>query len=161
MHAAAHDYVARFATDDDIVIVEVGSRHINGTPRDLFPAADYIGIDVKNGPCVDVVADGASYKPKRKADLVICCEVFEHLEHWADIVTNAYDNLVKVGGRVVVTAAGPRRQPHSAVDGGVLRPGEWYANVDPADLAEILEAAGFSDVEVDEAGTDVRATGVK
>lgn len=160
MHAAAHDYVARFATDDEVDVIELGSRDINGTVRDLFPNATYVGVDNKAGRAVDVVDDATTYKPRKKADVVICCEVLEHVEDWANIIDNAAANLCRKGGRFIVTAAGPRRAPHSAVDGGVLRPGEHYANIHPGDLADALEAAGFVDVEVDEFKTDVRATGV-
>lgn len=160
MHAAAHDYVARFRTDDDVRVVEIGSRDINGTVRDLFPDADYIGVDVQDGQGVDVVADAATWRPKRKADIVVCCEVFEHTDAWRDIIWNTADNIVSDGGLIVVTAAGPGRAPHSAVDGGPLRDDEFYENIHPGDLALVLAEAGFDRVEVDEVRGDVRASGV-
>lgn len=161
MHAAAHDYVARHRTDKYISVVEIGSRDINGTVRDLFPAADYVGVDLTAGNGVDVVADAATWKPKRKVDVVVCCEVFEHTATWPDIVWSAANTMLRAGtGRLIVTAAGPGRAPHSAVDGGPLRDGEFYANVDPDELAQTMIDAGFVDVEIDEVPGDVRATGV-
>lgn len=160
MHAEALSYVEQFATDDDIRVIEVGSRDINGSPRPLFPNAQYLGIDVEPGRGVDVVADGTTWGPTgKKPDVVVCCEVFEHTPDWLQIIHNAHV-MLKVGGRFIVTAAGPSRTPHSAVDGGALRDGEFYENIDPDELDKALTAL-FTDVEVVERGGDVYATGVK
>jgi hypothetical protein len=51
--------------------------------------------------------------------------------------------MLAPGGRLVVTAAAPPRAPHSAVDGGPLRPGEHYRNVDPDALGAWLRGVGF------------------
>lgn len=168
MHHEALQYVNRFGTGEPIDLVEFGSRDVNGTPRSLFPNARWHGIDISAGAGVDEVADATSWRPETPVDVVVCCEVFEHTPAWREIAANAAACL-KPGGRLIVTAAGPTRAPHSAVDGRLLRDsehhdgdgdGEFYANIDPVELAAVLEAAGFSAVEVDEAGPDVRATGV-
>ena len=161
MHDEARQYVERWKTNDKINVVEIGSRYINGQVRDLFPNASHIGIDLQAGQHVDEVADGATWKPKRKADLVVCCEVFEHTADWREIVLNTYDNILKVGGRFIVTAAGPSRRAHSAIDGGPLHHDEWYENITANDLEAALTIAGFENVEVEEHKADVRATGVK
>lgn len=159
MHHEARQYVNRFGTPEPISVVEIGSLDINGTVRGCFPKAKWHGIDVVEGPAVDEVADGATWKPDGPVDLVVCCEVLEHARNWRKIVANCA-NIVKPGGRVVFTAAGPTRLAHSAADGGPLRDGEFYENIDPADLLAELEDAGFVDVQVDELGPDVRATAV-
>lgn len=159
MHHEARQYVNRFGTAEPITVVEIGSLDINGTVRGCFPKAKWHGIDVVEGPAVDEVANGATWTPDEPVDLVVCCEVFEHTRDWRKIVANCA-NIVKPGGRVVFTAAGPTRLPHSAVDGGLLRDGEFYANIDPDDLAAAMSDAGFVDVQIDEHGPDVRATGV-
>ena len=159
MHKEARDYVARFATDAAIDVVEIGSRNINGTVRDLFPNARWYGIDLYEGPMVDEVADAATWQPAEPVDLVVSCEVFEHAESWRQIIANTR-TMLRPGGRIVVTAAGPRRATHSGVDGGSqLHPGEYYGNVEPLSLLETLKAAGFTQVEVDDQRTDVRGTG--
>lgn len=159
MHHEAMLFVSNWRTDEPVTVVEFGSRNINGSPRWLFPNADYVGVDIADGDGVDVVADGARFKPRRKADVVVCCEVFEHTQGWRRLVNNAA-RCLRQGGRLVVTAAGPGREPHSAVDGGVVRPGEWYENIDPAKLGAALKRAGFVDVDVVVRGDDVQATGV-
>jgi hypothetical protein len=160
MHDAAMLYVSTFRTDDKVSVIEFGSRNINGSPRWLFPNAAYTGVDIDDGLGVDVVVDAAKYRPAHLADVVICAEVFEHTQSWRKIVNNAA-RCLKVGGRVVVTAAGPGREPHSAVDGAAVREWEWYENVDPAKLGAALKRAGFVDVDVRTVGPDVQATGVK
>lgn len=160
MHDAARSYVSRFATNQPITVVEIGSLNVNGQVRDFFPNATYTGIDIVDGAGVDRVADGATYTPRRKADLVVCCEVFEHTPDWREIVWNVHAAILKPGGRFVVTAAGPGREPHSA-DGGRLKGGEYYGNITAGALLNTLEWGGFTGIEVDVYDTDVRATGVR
>jgi SAM-dependent methyltransferase len=68
-------------------IVEVGSRDINGSLRDLAPAAaTYIGVDTELGLGVDVVATNpySLPLPDAHADLVLCSSTLEHCEFpWA------------------------------------------------------------------------------
>lgn len=159
MHSEALAYVNRFASDAAVTVTEFGSRNINGTPRGLFPNATWWGVDTVDGPGVDEVADAATWTGE-PADLVICCEVFEHCATWELLVDSMVANA-KVGGRVIVTAAGPDRLAHSAVDGGPLRPDEHYANIDPDTLRMVMKAAGLGSIEVEIRGGDVYATGVK
>jgi predicted methyltransferase len=160
MHKEAHDFIAAHGTTNALTVVEFGSRNINGGVRDVFPNARYIGIDIEAGDGVDEVGDAASWSTRKNVDVVVCCEVFEHTDVWYDIVQNAYDVLCD-GGVFLVTAANLDRAPHSAVDGGPLRDGEWYENVDPDALQQALLAAGFETVDVIERGDDVYAKAVK
>jgi SAM-dependent methyltransferase len=153
MHPEARAWVAQHATEGRTL--EIGSRDINGGVRDLF-ADDYTALDLIDGPGVDVVADVTTYKPKTKYDVIVCCEVLEHTD--ADIIAAAH-RLLRPGGRLILTAAGPTRTPHSAVDGGPLRPDEFYRNVEPTDLARSL--ADWRDVTIDELGPDIRAVATK
>lgn len=159
MHAEALAYVNRFATPDEVRVIEFGARDINGSPRHLFPNAVWWGIDLVDGPAVDEVADAATWTGE-PADIVVCCEVLEHADQWHGIVASMAANTAP-GGRVVITAAGPERAPHSAVDGGPLRPDEHYENIEPATLLAALKAAGLSSIEVEVSGGDVYATAVK
>lgn len=156
MHPAALAWVARHAPPATSV-VDVGGRDINGTVRGCFPGAAYTSVDLIDGPSVDVVADFATWEPAALADVVVCCEVAEHTETWPELVAHAADVLVD-GGTLIFTAAGPTRAPHSALDGGELRDGEWYEAVDPERLEEVL-SEHFDDVTVaeDQALGDVYA----
>lgn len=160
MHSAVVDYVKRWRTTDRLSIIELGSRDINGSARGLFPLAEWTGVDIVDGPMVDVVADAATWQPDEPADMVITCETLEHAQRWRDIVANAHEMLTD-GGRIVITAAGPGRAPHSGLIEGPVQQGEWYENVAPDELRAVLVAAGFVQVEVSTLGFDVQATAVR
>lgn len=142
MHPGAREFVARHATADPVSVIEIGSRDINGTVRDLFPNAAWTGLDLHAGPGVDVVCDAMLYQPSELVDFVVCCEVLEHASNWLDLLCVAYSWL-KSGGYLFVTCAGPGRDPHSAIDGGPLRVDEHYANVGTNDLNQAMKRAGF------------------
>lgn len=163
MHNEAYQWVQRHATTDPVSVLDIGGRNINGSVRDLFPAADpYIALDIREGYGVDIVADAASWTPDRAYDVVVCTEVFEHTHVWPQICATAYTAL-RAGGQLILTMAGPGRQPHSAVDGASIRDGEYYANVDPAELERVLKECGFTDVTVDYQPNpaDTRAVAIK
>lgn len=121
-------------------VLEVGSRYINGGVRDLFNG-NYLGVDIAEGPGVDVVADAADWLPNGKYSLVVCCEVLEHAEEWPRIVERCLSVLAP-SGWFMFTMAGEGRAPHSAVDGGAVRAGEYYANITESALSDALSAAG-------------------
>ena len=134
----------------DAHIIEVGSRDINGGVRHLFRRSLYTGLDRVEGPGVDVVADGATWAPNElhnTFDLYLCLEVFEHTPEWPQILYRAWE-LLRPGGKLLVTAACNPRAPHSAVDGCELRPNEYYENLVPSHLQKILETIGFRYITV-------------
>lgn len=150
MHPEAYAWVRDHAPVGPISVLDVGGRNINGTVRDLFPAADvYRSLDLRPGDGVDIVADAATWLPDRPYDVVVCCEVFEHTAAWPDILRSIFAAL-RPGGLAILTMAGPGRGEHSGVDGEWrLLDGEWYANVPPTVLADVLEDVGFTGITVD------------
>lgn len=147
MHTEAREYVARTVGGQHFrTVVEVGGRWINGGVRDLFTATTYTGLDLHPGGDVDVVADVRDWTPPTPVDLVVCCEVIEHADDARGVV-EACAKMLAPGGRVVLTCAGPGRAPHSGLDGGPVRPGEFYANVEPDELRNWL--APLADVEIE------------
>jgi hypothetical protein len=164
MHEQCFRYVAKVVAELDPAprtVVDIGGLNINGTVRGLFPGAEYTSVDLRPGPGVDVVADGATWRPAGLVDCVVCTEVLEHAPDPGAIVANAIA-MLREGGTLIVTAAMEPRTPHSAIHGGPLTPGEHYANVDPVLLMEWIQA-GCIDwrVETDERHGDVRAVGVR
>lgn len=165
MHTAAFRAVEDFlrSVKPPQFVVEFGSRNVNGSVRPLFQRATvYVGVDVVPGQGVDVVMDAADFDHPNEADCVVCCEVLEHAANAKEIVVNAVDVLAP-GGAVIVTCASDGRAPHSAVDGGPLRDGEFYENVSPLTLLAWLEGAGAERVKVmhNKACGDAYAIGFK
>ncbi len=159
MHQAAREYVSRYATDAVIDVIEIGSRDINGRVRDLFPNANWLGLDLQAGKGVDIVCDAATYQPEVGVDMVVCCEVLEHTADWRKIIDNCL-SWIAPGGRLIVTCAGTGRQPHSAHDGGPLQPGEHYENITPAELCEAMQRCGVWIDSAESCGSDTRASGI-
>jgi hypothetical protein len=162
MHAGAFEFIAKHATTETISVIEVGSRDINGSSRAHFPGATWIGLDLIAGPAVDVVCDALDYEPTQKVDMVVCAEVLEHCMTWDSLIFHAAGWL-KPGGKILITCAGPGRDPHSAIDGGPLHPDEHYGNISQTELIEELRFAGLTDIEVsgNEYWKDTYAVAVK
>ncbi len=160
MHAEARAFIKRHATIHRLDVVEFGSRNVNGQIRDLFPNSWFTGVDITAGEGVDIVIDAARYEHPQPCDLVVCAEVLEHAPNWQAIVDNAY-RILRPGGVFIVTCAGPGREPHSAVDGGKVRDGEYYANVSTGQLSGAMWRAGFDMVRTNQVGTDTQGLGYR
>lgn len=108
MHDAARQYVADAVAKYGPFrrMLELGSRDVNGSARDLFdhPEQLYLGLDVLPGPGVDVVADAAEFCDPHRSDAVVCCEVLEHTLLASRIVNQAARTL-KRGGVFIRTTA--------------------------------------------------------
>lgn len=142
MHPPAYDFIAEFATDAAIAVIEIGSRDINGSVRPLFPRSKWTGLDLYAGPAVDVVCDASEWTPENPVELVICCEVLEHTQKWRDLIECAY-RWLKPEGMFLMTCAAPGRPGHSHIDGQLLRPGEYYGNLSGRDISYQCLSVGF------------------
>jgi SAM-dependent methyltransferase len=143
MHEGARAFIAqqasRYAPYERVL--EIGSRNVNGSVREYFQAGVYLGIDLLAGDGVDIVADAAKWQPNGQFDAIVCCETFEHTPEWPTIVRNI-SLWLRPGGIALLTMASTGRAPHSGVDGGPVRPGEFYQNVEPEELAAVCD--GFN-----------------
>ena len=162
LHSDVLDFVAKFATEDPIDILDIGGRNLNGSPRSYYPRARYTVMDLRPGPDVDIVADAATWEPEGKWDLVLCTEVFEHTPEWRAILATAARAL-RPGGRLVATCASGSRAPHSGIEATSIRPGEFYQNVQPDEMEAALQEQGWRQVSVATVrnGLDLQATAVK
>lgn len=155
MHDAALKWAHRWAPDRPVSVIDVGGRDINGTARSAFPnAKSYLSIDLYEGWGVDLVGDFTEYRGQ-PVDVVVCMETAEHTPVWPEIVANAANHL-NDGGLFIFTAAGPGWPEHSATDGGPLRDGEHYENIEPEALRDVLDRH-FTSCEVDVSGNAIRA----
>ena len=159
MHREAREFVTHFKTTRPVLVIEIGSLNVNGSIRDLFPKASWIGIDRAAGPCVDVVGDAEKFDPSALVDVVICCEVLEHADNWAALIQKAYSWLAP-GGVFIMTCAGLGRTPHSC-DGGKLKSGEYYRNLSPPEVRAQIEHVGFQWQLTKQVQTDIQSFAVK
>jgi SAM-dependent methyltransferase len=136
VHPQAREWVERHAWPAPRVL-EIGSRNLNGEVRDLFPTSFFWGIDAWDGPGVDEVAEGQTWVASEPFDLVVCTEVFEHVEDWPWILRTISKSL-RDGGNAIVTMATDPRPPHSGIVPDMLQEGEYYRNVSPGELASYL-----------------------
>lgn len=161
MHEAVLGWVSQFRTDDDLAVLDIGGRDLNGSTRGIFPnASPYHVLDLRPGPNVDFVADATTWVTMRQYDLVLCTETFEHTPNWREILLTAWTAL-RPEGWLVFTCAGPGRPAHSGIAATPITPGEYYANVSAAEVRAELTDQGWVDIECREAGTDTQGCAVK
>lgn len=97
---------------DNSKILEVGSYDVNGTIRKFFKNSDYTGVDLTEGPGVDIVIEGNLIDLKSESfDITISCECFEHNPYWKETLLNMI-RMTKKGGFVIFTCATSGRIEH-------------------------------------------------
>ncbi len=93
-------------------VLEIGSLDINGSVRQFFNDCRYVGIDVGEGPGVDIICEGQKFNdPDSSYDVVISCECFEHNPYWAETFSNMI-RLCKSDGLIIFTCATTGRKEH-------------------------------------------------
>lgn len=89
-------------------VIEVGSLDINGSVRPFimkFKPSKYIGIDLREGPGVDIVCDAINLVEKfgkESFEIVISTELLEHVKEWRTVISNI-KNLCKSNGIILLT----------------------------------------------------------
>lgn len=119
-------------------VLEIGSLDINGSVRRFFQADEYIGLDVKLGPGVDVACEGQKYNaPSDSFDVVISAECLEHNPYWVETMENMF-RLVRQGGLVIMTCASPGRKEHgtrrTTPEDAPLIEWDYYRNISCHDV---------------------------
>lgn len=102
MEFAAGKYGALFT---NAKILELGSRNINGTIRDHIKGwAEYVGVDLRPGPGVDVVLEDPNKLPfpDGSFDLVVSSNTLEHCERPWEVVKESA-RVLKPGGTFFAT----------------------------------------------------------
>lgn len=92
-------------------VLEVGSCDINGSPRKYFWFCKYTGVDVFEGPGVDIVGEFNELAIGGFYDVVISTEMLEHDKTWKDSLIKMYECTAD-GGLLLITCAGPDRPEH-------------------------------------------------
>lgn len=115
MHQSSLDKMLSFRKDyltrkerESLVILDLGSQDVNGSYRNIFQCMTwkYIGIDMAEGPNVDIVLkDPYCWKEIKSssADVIISGQTLEHVEYfWITILEIA--RVLKPGGLCCIIA---------------------------------------------------------
>jgi SAM-dependent methyltransferase len=120
--------------------LEVGSFDVNGSVRALFAGGEYIGVDMREGPGVDQVAEAKALPfDDGRFDVVVSTEMLEHdPTFWLSLPEMA--RVLKPGGHLVVTARSTGFPLHDF-------PSDYY-RFSPEALAFLFGLTGLDAVEV-------------
>jgi len=93
-------------------IIEVGSRNVNGSPRfyikSLHPKK-YIGCDIISGKDVDQICDVNDLlliNKENSFDILISCEMIEHVKDWQNAINNM-KGVLRDNGYILITTRSP------------------------------------------------------
>lgn len=135
-----------------VKVLDVGSRDINGNNRWPFAKSQYTGVDVSEGPNVDVVAKAHEMAfDSDSFDVVISTEMLEHDPFWWASCRRMLD-VLKPGGLLIITCATEGRPEHGTRRSDTLADNpaadllgpDYYRNLTESDLLEALPLQAFS-----------------
>ncbi len=101
------NYVQRFLPEAYGPVLEIGSKDYGSTQnfRQFYAGQSYTGVDMADGPNVDVVADlveGTCGLPLGHFDIGICLSVLEHVRRpW--VMAENVARLMRPGGRLCIS----------------------------------------------------------
>lgn len=109
MHPQSFDLMKRFVDkylnpDKQLEILDIGSYDVNGSYKKLFqnPKWKYYGLDMVEGPNVDIVSKSAyEFGLNKHFDVVISGNCLEHVEAPWKWIKEVY-NVTKQGGLVCI-----------------------------------------------------------
>lgn len=141
MDGICFNWCQRIVTDNrlaDLTTLEVGSYDVNGSVRALFTGS-YLGVDDRDGPGVDVVADGCALPDIDDFyQVAISTETLEHVKRpWRFVAE--LGRVVGPGGWVILTTCDYGFPRHEF-------PGDYW-RFSPEGLALLFEDAGLTVLE--------------
>ena len=100
-------------------ILDIGSYDVNGTVRPIFEKGNYTGLDMAQGPNVDIVSESHNIDlPNETFDIILSTSCFEHDEmFWVTFLEMC--RLIKPGGYIYVNA--PSSGPYHGHPGDCWR----------------------------------------
>jgi SAM-dependent methyltransferase len=155
-------------TKASMQILEVGSYDVNGSIRRLFADSKYTGVDLCEGPGVDLVCSGDELTfADESFDLALSMECFEHNPHWRETFINMH-RMTRNNGVIIVTCASQGRFEHgtsrtspSGSPGTHSLGSEYYRNLLPCDFEALGLAGLFTRWHLCRIGTDLYFVGWK
>lgn len=133
-------------------IIEIGSYDVNGHIRSFFNSKSYLGVDLTNGPNVDLVFDASELNHSDSTyDMSISCECFEHNPKWLKTFLNMI-RMTKEGGVVIFSCATKGRLEHGTsrtsplVSPGTYAVGwNYYLNLTERDFKKHVNLDNYFD----------------
>jgi len=128
-------------------VLDCGSLDINGNNTLLFIDCDYVGIDLGEGPNVDVVSKIHEFKSKEKFDTIISTQCFEHDMYYEYSLKNIIE-LLREGGMFLFTCATKGTLEHGTIKKTpftspftILSPewGDYYKNLEESDIRNSID----------------------
>ena len=113
------EFYIKNSFNKDIDVLEIGSLDVNGNIRNLFNfSKEYVGIDLKKGPNVDLVLNGIDIDKLNKSfDIIISCECFEHAKDWK-VIFEKMCQISKENSFIVISVASTGRVEHGTERSG-------------------------------------------
>ena len=116
-HKEQIDYINKIKTQfpeffTNKKVLGIGTFNVCGTEDEYFTDCDYSGLDLGEGPGVDIICPAQDYDaPDNTFDVIISCECFEHNPFYKETIQNAY-RMLKPGGMFLFTCATTGRPVH-------------------------------------------------
>lgn len=140
MHDSSMEIMTAFSKAHDFkgaTVIDIGSRDLNGTYRDLFPESRYLGVDIVAGLNVDILMDSPEWAALENVDAAISGQTLEHVADIPKLMESLF-KVLKPGGLLCIIApsAGP---PHDYP--------VWVGHFSIERMTSIVEAAGFEIID--------------
>ncbi len=149
-------------------VLDIGSLDVNGTNRYLFKNSHYIGVDVVQGPGVDIVSPAHEVTGERY-DVVLSTNALEHDMFWY-LTLPQMMRLTDSGGLMFFSCAYSQRQHGTKIakpkDSGTTQlEGHWskyYRNLKVLDVYSVMNPERhFVAFMLGTAGRDLRFWGIR
>ncbi len=148
-------------------VLDIGSLDVNGCNYPLFDKCSYMGVDLSEGPNVDVVCSGHELgAPDNHYDVIISTECGEHDKHWKETIKNAM-RMLKHGGLFIYTCATTGRPEHGTTRTDTFSSPfttDYYNNLTEEDIRSVFGfnlSWSYCKFSVDEVNHDLRFYGFK
>ncbi|NBW14575.1 MAG: methyltransferase domain-containing protein, partial [Caulobacteraceae bacterium] len=93
-------------------VLDIGSYDLNGTNSYLFKNSTVLGLDIEEGPGVDIVCEAQKYDaPDESFDVIVSSECWEHNPYYKESLQNAV-RMLKSGGFMLFACATTGRPVH-------------------------------------------------
>lgn len=133
-------------------VIEIGSLDINGSVRQLFDDCEYTGVDLAEGPNVDLVALGhETCLADNSFDVAISAECFEHNPFWRE----AFSEMCRLARELVVVTAATHGRPEHGTQATTPEDSpytvdrwDYYRNLGVEDLASLDLNQFFTEYEI-------------